>query len=69
MVLMGYRKGDPTPDPYAEAQVREWAHGEPEPLRFYRYPESTAPTIPMGDILFATLCFVQISCPMTIRSV
>ena len=54
VVLMGYRKGDPTPDPYAEAQVREWAHGEPEPLRFYRYPEFTAPTMPMGDILFAT---------------
>ena len=54
VALVGYRKADPSPDPYAEAQVREWAHGEPEHLRFSRYPEFTAPTMPMGDILFAT---------------
>ena len=54
VVLIGYRKGDPSPDPHAEAQVREWSHGEPEPLRFHRYPEFTVPTMPTGDIFFAT---------------
>ncbi len=54
VALLGYRKEDPSPDPYAEARVREWAHGEPEPLRFDRYPEFTSPTMPVGDILFGT---------------
>ena len=54
VALVGYRKADPSPDPYAEAQIREWAHGEPEPLRFNRYPEFTCPCMPTGDILFGT---------------
>ena len=54
VVLLAYRKVDPSPDPYGEAQIREWARGEPEPLRFSRYGEFTAPTMPEGDVLFAT---------------
>ena len=34
VVLFGHRKRDPSPDAHAEALVREWADGEPEPLRF-----------------------------------
>ena len=30
VVLVGRRKGEPSPDPYAEEQVRDWAEGEPE---------------------------------------
>ena len=36
VVLMGHRKEDPSPDPYAEGRIREWAFGEPESLRFHR---------------------------------
>ena len=54
VVLMGYRKADPTPDAPAESMVVEWAVGEPEPLRSYPYPEFTPSTTPSGDILFAT---------------
>ena len=54
VVLMGYRKEDPSPDSYAESMVQEWARGEPEHLRFYRYPEFSSPTMPSGDIIFGT---------------
>ena len=54
VVLFAHRKADPSPDPHAEGRIGEWAQGEPEPLRFQRYPEFTAPTSATGDILFAT---------------
>ena len=54
VALLAYRKADPSPDPYAEARIRQWVNGEPEPLRFQRYAEFTSPTMPQGDILFAT---------------
>ena len=54
IVLMGYRKADPTPDASAEEQVREWAEGEPERMESCRYPAFNAPATPMGDILFTT---------------
>ena len=54
VVLLGYRKEDPSPDSYAEALVQEWAGGQPEHLRFYRYPEFFSPTMPVGEILFGT---------------
>ena len=54
VVLMAYRKADPSPDAYAEARIREWAEGEPEPLRSYPYPEYSPSTTPSGDVLFAT---------------
>ena len=54
VVLLGYRKTDPVPDARAEAQVRAWAEGEPEPLRRVRYPLFRAAATPMGDILFTT---------------
>ncbi len=54
VALIGYRKRDPSPEPYVETRIREWAQGEPEPLKFRRYPQFTAPTMPPGDILFAT---------------
>ena len=54
VVLMGYRKAEPTPDAHAEQQVRAWATGEPEELAPDRYPVFDAPTTPAGDLLFAT---------------
>ena len=58
VVLMGYRKKDPVPDPAAESMVIEWSLGEPEPLRSrqdsYSYGEYTPATTPSGDVLFAT---------------
>ena len=54
VVLFGYRRAEPLPDPHAEEQIREWADGEPETLASYRYPVYTVATAPAGDILFAT---------------
>ena len=54
VVLFGYRKTDPVPEPHAEKRVLEWAFGEPDPLYPYPYPEFSPPTTPSGDILFAT---------------
>ena len=54
VVLMAYRKADPSPDAYAEARIREWAEGEPEPLRSYPHPEYSPSATPSGDVLFAT---------------
>ena len=51
---MSYRKADPSPDAYAEGRVREWAEGEPEPLRSYSHPEYSPSATPGGDVLFAT---------------
>ena len=48
VVLMGYRKTDPSPDANAERMALEWAEGEPKPLRFRTHPEFTPPTVPMG---------------------
>ncbi len=54
VVLMGYRKADPSPNAYAEGRVREWAYGEPEELRTHAYPSYSPSITPAGDILFAT---------------
>ena len=54
VALIGYLKADPSPEPSTEARIREWAHGKPKPLKFRRYAVFTAPTMPPGDILFAT---------------
>ena len=54
VVLMGYRKADPSPNAYAEGRVREWAFGEPEELYPYDYPVYSPSIVPTGDILFAT---------------
>ena len=54
VVLFGYRKTDPVPEPYAEKRVLEWAYGEPDPLRSFSYTEFSPPTSPGGDVLFAT---------------
>ena len=54
VVLMGYRKADPSYDAYAEEEVREWAEGEPERMESSRYPVFSAPATPTGDILFTT---------------
>ena len=54
VVLVGRRKGEPSPDPYAEEQVREWAFGEPEEFPPRPYPVYDPPVVPAGDILFAT---------------
>ena len=39
VVLVGRRKGEPSPDPYAEEQVRDWAFGEPEEFSPRPYPD------------------------------
>ena len=54
VVLMGYRKADPTPNAYAEGRVREWAEGEPEELYPHDYPVYSPSIAPAGDVLFAT---------------
>ena len=54
VVLMGYRKADPSYDAYAEEEVREWAEGEPERMESSRYAVFSAPATPTGDILFTT---------------
>ena len=54
VVLFAHRKKDPTQDALAERIVTEWSAGEPEPLRPYPYTEFTPPTVPVGDVLFAT---------------
>ncbi len=54
VVLMAYRKGEPSPNSYAESRVREWAYGEPEELSPYDYPVYSPSITPAGDILFAT---------------
>ena len=54
VVLMGYRKADPSPNSYAEGRVREWAYGEPEELRTHDYPSYSPSITAAGDILFAT---------------
>ena len=54
VVLMGYRKTDPSPNSYAENRVREWAYGEPEELHPHDYPVYSPSIAAAGDILFAT---------------
>ena len=54
VVLVGRRKAEPSPDPYAEEQVREWAFGEPEEFSSRPYPVYDPPVVAAGDILFAT---------------
>ena len=54
VALFAYRKADPSPDAYAEGLVREWAEGEPEPLRFDSHREFRPELNPSGDVLFAT---------------
>ena len=54
VILVGRRKGEPSPDPYAEEQVREWAFGEPEEFSYRPYPVYDPPVVAAGDILFAT---------------
>ncbi len=54
VVLMGYRKAEPSPDPRAEGQVRAWAEDEPEELYHGSYRVYDPPGAVSGDILFAT---------------
>ena len=54
VVLVGRRKAEPSPDPYAEDQVRDWAEGEPEEFSPRPYPVYDPPVVAAGDILFAT---------------
>ena len=46
VVLAGRRKGEPSPDPYGEEQVREWAFGEPEEFSSRPYPVYDPPVVP-----------------------
>ena len=54
VVLLGYRKPDPTPDATAEETVLGWSAGDLDRLGGIRYPFFTAPSTPGGDVLFAT---------------
>ena len=50
---MGTRRTEPSPDGYTEAQIKEWAEGEPDMLTLSQYPVFTPPvTSAVGDILF-----------------
>ena len=52
VVLMATRRSDPSPDSSTEAQIREWAEGEPDALSSADYPVFTTPVSTAGDILF-----------------
>ena len=54
VVLVGRRKAEPSPDSYAEEQIRDWAEGEPEELNGRPYPVYDPPVVVAGEILFAT---------------
>ena len=54
VVVLGARKAEPNLDPAAEAQVREWAAGEPEELETRRHPLFDVPASAAGEVLFAT---------------
>ena len=54
VALVGRRKSEPSPDPYAEEQVRQWAFGGAEEFSPRPYPVYDPPVVPAGDILFAT---------------
>ena len=45
VVLVGRRKGEPSPDAYAEEQIREWAEGEPEEFFPRPYPVYDPPVV------------------------
>ena len=47
-------RAEPSPDPYAEEQVRDWAEGEPEEFSPRPYPVYDPPVVAAGEILFAT---------------
>ena len=49
---MAIRRTEPSPDGYTEAQIKEWAEGEPDTLRHSEYPVFTPPVTSAGDILF-----------------
>ena len=53
VVLMGYRKREPSPNAYAEERVREWAREEPEELSSDHCPAYSPSLAPSGDVLFA----------------
>ena len=48
VVLIGRRKSEPSPDPYAEEQVREWSFGEPEEFSSRPYPVYDPVVTPAG---------------------
>ena len=52
VVLMAVRRAEPSPDGYTEAQIREWAEGEPETLRMSQYAVFNPPLTAAGDVLF-----------------
>ena len=54
VVLVGRRKAEPSPDAYAEEQIRDWAEGEPEELNGRPYPVYDPPVVAADEILFAT---------------
>ena len=43
VVLMAIRRTEPSPDGYTEAQIKEWAEGEPDTLTLSQYPVFTPP--------------------------
>ena len=52
VVLMAIRRAEPSPDGYTEAQIKEWAEGEPDTLTLSQYPVFTPPVTSAGDVLF-----------------
>ena len=49
---MAIRRTEPSPDGYTEAQIKEWAEGEPDTLTLSQYPVFTPPVTSAGEVLF-----------------
>ena len=54
VVLVGYRKAEPSIDAQGEMMVREWGQGNVEALSPFRFPLYQAPGMPAGEVLFGT---------------
>ncbi len=58
IVLFGIRKSKATPDPSVQSRLEEWSRVDLEPLSDDSVgPAITVPSLPAGDVLFASLAF------------
>jgi len=57
-VLLAIRRPKPAPDPVAQAEVEAWSRGDLPPLPDAAGgPTAIVPSLPAGDVLFASLAF------------
>src|SRR4051812_12754577 len=58
IVLFGTRKSKATPDPSVQSHLEAWSRADLEPLSDDSVgPAVTVPSLPAGDVLFASLAF------------